>query len=94
MDKTSTNFFGPTTPKEAQQAAGYVEAPRIRIVTEMVERVARAIVRVGASHACGADEIEEVIEISWRNCIDIALAAIAAIREPTEAMVNAAYDYG
>jgi len=60
-------------------------------IPEMVERVARAIVRAGAaSGASDPDDLEKVIEFSWPHHVHIASAAILAMREPTEAMVDAA----
>lgn len=59
-------------------------------VPEMVERVARAIVRAGAARASTDPiDLEAVIEASWPHHVDIACAALHATREPTEAMLDA-----
>lgn len=50
-------------------------------MTEMVERVARALASQRANPYG-----------DWKPWVKFARAAIAAMREPTEAMVNAAYD--
>lgn len=53
----------------------------------MVERVARAICRAGI---CGPrDHIEAEVNRNWRKFVLEARAAIAAMREPTEAMLDA-----
>lgn len=59
-------------------------------MTDMIERVARAICRAG-----GKDPDETMIELGgvrtpmWDAFVPIARAAIEAMREPTEAMVAA-----
>lgn len=60
----------------------------------MVERVARAICAEGVSCEVGSfspDSRETLTgEPLWRSYVSSARAAIAALREPTEAMVEAA----
>lgn len=56
----------------------------------MVERVARAMFEVGHADAHGPDIYEEQADW-WREC---ARAAIAALREPTEAMIAAGWEGG
>lgn len=48
----------------------------------MIERVARAIAK---------GEYGENVDDVWHTCIDDARAAIEAMREPTEAMLDAGY---
>lgn len=43
----------------------------------MIEKVSRAIAR-----SCGRDD--------WQNCVPVALAVVAAMREPTTEMLEAA----
>lgn len=57
-------------------------------MSEMIERVARAICRAGI---CGPrDHLNEQEDRNWRKFELEARAAIAAMREPTEAMITAA----
>ena len=59
-------------------------------MSEIVERVARAICRAGI---CGPkDHLDEQEDRSWRKFELEARAAIAAMREPTRVMVNAAWN--
>lgn len=62
---------------------------------EMVERVARAIcaaqIRHPAVEEYRAMELEIAWEINREECTWLAEAAIAVMREPTEAMVLAAF---
>lgn len=53
------------------------------VQSEMVERVARAIYIAWAGK-------EADVEEGWTDCVPEARAAIAAMREPTEAMNDAA----
>jgi hypothetical protein len=52
----------------------------------MRERVARAIAESHYPDKC--------VESMWQHMMPDAIAAIEAMREPTEAMVNAGYDVG
>ena len=60
-------------------------------MSTMIERVARVIRRneleptyVGPSY-----QLESIIDLTWQSALPIARAAIAAMREPTEEMLNA-----
>lgn len=57
---------------------------------DMVEKVARAIcVADGlAPDALPNEDFADGSEVMWMTCRDVARAAIAAMREPTEAMVR------
>jgi len=57
-----------------------------RAMTEMIERVARAIL------AANGGEGECAWDLDWRDYVDDARAAIEEMREPTEAMVEVLYD--
>jgi hypothetical protein len=60
-------------------------------MSEMIERVARAIYLVQAK-ADGWDDEQSFdlqVDMHWENCIPHARAAIAAMREPTEGMIAA-----
>lgn len=56
--------------------------------TSMVERVARAICQSFITSDHQGDDIARVVETLWDEWIDEARAAIAAMREPTEAMTD------
>lgn len=60
----------------------------------MVEKVARAICRRITRHGyplVSEPELSEMVENSWQepHWIEAARAAVTALREPTEAMLNA-----
>lgn len=62
---------------------------------DMVERVARALCREQHIQRYGSEmwregELDQKVEGYWRHHIIGARAAIAAMREPTEAMIGAA----
>ncbi|MBN9034971.1 MAG: hypothetical protein J0H53_02785 [Rhizobiales bacterium] len=59
---------------------------------EMVERVARRLAAGRYAHVGGADA-ETLVKgkPNWMSCVDDARTAIEAMREPTDAMVDAAY---
>ena len=60
----------------------------------MIERVARAIAAVHIAEVKGTDcepVVAERVESRWMSYREEARAAIAAMREPTEAMVDAGY---
>lgn len=56
-------------------------------MSEMVERVARAICRSNCSPRMSRDHIECQVENAWDMWIPEARAAIEAMREPTSDMV-------
>lgn len=56
----------------------------------MVERVARAICRSFTSSDFEGDNIERIVEAEWQDWLSEARAAILAMREPTNEMVQAA----
>ena len=53
-------------------------------MNEMVERVAHALMAVTAQHECG--------DLKLKHHYEMARAAIAAMREPTEAMASRGVD--
>ncbi len=57
-------------------------------MNEMIERVARAICEA-ATHMNPPPQ-----SMLWENYVAVARASIAAMREPTEAMIDAAWDNG
>jgi hypothetical protein len=62
-------------------------------MSEMVERVARALCR-SKSAAQPGGWIERHINENWPVFMDDARTAIEAMREPTEAMLTAAHVHG
>ena len=62
-------------------------------MSEMVERVARAMVLAGQPHLTTGGwtegEIRELVDVLWREMEPEARAAIAAMREPTDALIQA-----
>ena len=60
----------------------------------MIERVARAIYRQQIVHAYDPREVARGVDQDWRLCEAEARAAVGAMREPTETMLNAASDAG
>lgn len=61
-------------------------------MSEMVERVARALIETHArSKLMPEQAIQSIVEREWRHHVPWARATIAAMREPTGGMVNTAH---
>lgn len=61
-------------------------------MSDMVERVARALCRhAGAGHFKGRD-LDAYVEIYWRGHASGARAAVEAMRNPTDKMICASLD--